>query len=90
MLSAVEPGPCLIWPHARTTDGYGVVRIDGQPRYVHRIACEQAHGPAAQAGLEAAHSCNTPACFNPHHLRWATSAENTADMLQAGRARKGR
>jgi hypothetical protein len=31
------------------------------------------------------HSCNTPACINPAHLRVGTQRDNMQDMIQAGR-----
>jgi DNA invertase Pin-like site-specific DNA recombinase len=35
----------------------------------------------------ALHSCDTPECLNPDHLRWGTQVENIAEMKARGRAR---
>ncbi|MGA0604875.1 HNH endonuclease [Phenylobacterium sp. VNQ135] len=82
---------CLPWPFATRSKGYGVIRIDGQAWAAHRWMCEQAHGPPPSPDHEAAHSCGKghEGCVNPRHLRWATSAENKADMLVHGTRRRG-
>lgn len=81
---------CIVWPLACTPAGYGVLRIGGVVTYTHRLACEMRHGPPTPERPEAAHSCHNRPCMNPRHLRWASSEENTADMLEAGRASNGR
>lgn len=74
---------CLIWEHG-TAKGYGVIRVDGQQRYVHRLACEEINGPPPTPEHQAAHNCGNPLCCNPLHLRWATRLENEADKVIHG------
>lgn len=82
---------CLIWPHARNSDGYGMIAIDGKSTRVSRIACEAEHGKPPTPEHEAAHSCGNGAlgCCSKKHLYWATSAENSADKIGHGTANRG-
>lgn len=38
-------------------------------------------------GLVVMHSCDTPACIEPKHLKLGTVADNNRDMAQKGRCR---
>ena len=67
-------GGCLLWTGA-TTNGYGVVSVDGRLQRAHRVAYEQANGPIP-AGLHLDHLCRVRACINPDHLEPVTQAEN--------------
>ena len=77
---------CLIWPYARSGDGYGRIKRDGHMQNVSRLACEAIYGEAPTPEHETAHLCGKghESCVNPWHLRWATKAENEADKLIHG------
>jgi len=81
---------CWLWTAGRAWNGYGRFQCieNGKTRRVaaHRFAYERLVG-AIPAGLELLHSCDTPACVNPAHLRPGTHAENMADMVERGRHR---
>lgn len=81
---------CLRWPYGGTAAGYGLVCVPGvSERYVHIIVCERTNGPRPTPKHEAAHSCGHEGCVNPRHIRWATSAQNKADMLEHGTRIRG-
>lgn len=82
---------CLIWPYLRLGRGYAAINQDGQPRYVHRLLCEQRNGPPPTPEHEVAHSCGRghEGCVNPNHLRWATVKENSADRIGHGTMVRG-
>lgn len=56
--------------------------------YVHRLVCEAFHG-AAQAGQEVAHGDGCRTNNKSDNLRWATSAENSGDMVRHGTTIRG-
>ena len=82
---------CVVWPFARMSNGYAVMRSDGKVRLAHRVVCELVHGAPPSSKHEAAHSCgNGPGgCINPAHLRWATRLENDRDKLAHGTHLRG-
>lgn len=82
---------CLPWPYARTGQGRGNIWSDGSNRPVHNLVCEIAHGPPPTPDHQAAHSCGKghEGCVAPRHLRWATCAENHADMVIHGTRYRG-
>jgi hypothetical protein len=77
---------CLHWPYGLNSEGRAQVTIKGKNHRVYRLVCEAVHGDAPTRTHECAHSCGKGhlGCVNPRHLRWATSAENKADMLIHG------
>jgi hypothetical protein len=78
-----ETGQCIEWPYARDDDGYGRVHWDGRSWPAHRLVLWLKEGPPADETMHAAHApglCHNPSCIQWAHLRWATSAENVADM----------
>lgn len=79
---------CWEWPGARHPFGYGVVRVGGRCRRVHRVVYEIAVGPIP-TDLVVRHKCDNPPCFNPAHLELGTKKDNTQDMMVRGRRKQG-
>jgi hypothetical protein len=81
-----EGDECLIWPFAKSGDGYAYLSSGHFKRryktgYVSKAVCIETYGPPPTFGHQAAHlpSCISKACINRKHLRWATPKENIAD-----------
>lgn len=85
-----EGDSCLTWPYCKSESGYGRIGSAEGNFYVHRLACEQEHGPAPSPDLVAAHYCGRGhlGCVAKKHVRWATYAENYADAVRHGTATK--
>ena len=81
---------CLKWPYFRNNGGYGTVWFNGKTSSAHREVCALVNGPP-QPGQHVAHSCGNGhlGCVTPAHLRWASRAENMADMIAHGRSNSG-
>lgn len=78
------PDECWLWTGSRAV--YGLVRRpNGEGTSgAHRVSYEIHHGPIPP-GLLILHSCDTPLCVNPAHLRAGTPKENMDDMDAKGR-----
>jgi len=68
---------CWLWMGTKR-NGYGLFNIGSKSKSAHRVAYEIFIGPIP-AGLHLLHSCDTPSCINPAHLRPGTARENMAD-----------
>ena len=80
---------CVEWPYKKNPRGYGRVWCGGRTRGAYAVVCEMAHGLAPSSKHEAAHNCGNAGCVNPHHIRWATHAENLADRVEHGTSNRG-
>lgn len=76
---------CWLWTGAKSSAGYGQVRVDGITLYAHRLSYEMQNGPLG-TGLVVLHSCDNPACVNPEHLSSGTQLDNVHDAINKGRA----
>lgn len=77
---------CLIWPFTQDRQGYGkLYRIKDQR--AHRLAFWFSHGRMPEP--LALHSCDTPACFNPRHIREGTHKDNQGEKAIKGRQVRG-
>lgn len=74
------------WPWTGITEPYGRVKIRGKLYLAHRVAFALVHGLEAAVDALVRHSCDNPPCCNPAHLLSGSYADNTADMLDRGRA----
>ena len=79
---SVRESGCWIWKGAANDQGYGQIKVGGRKGtvlYVHRIMA------GAEPGEEVLHTCDTPRCVNPEHLRLGTHRDNIRDMIAKGR-----
>lgn len=79
--------PCWIWTGSRTHSGYGQIWADGKVWRAHRLSVRIFQDLDISVGLQVLHSCDTPACVNPDHLRVGTQSENMKDMIRKGRGK---
>lgn len=75
---------CLLWPYAKSPNGYGHARVNRRYVDCHVQVCEAVHGPKPSAKHEVAHSCGVRPCCNPAHLRWDIRKNNAADRVLHG------
>lgn len=81
----VPEAGCWIWVRGTDKCGYGKTYVNGRHVGAHRASYEAHNGPVP-AGLEVLHSCDTPSCCNPSHLRVGTHKENSLDRVKRGRS----
>jgi hypothetical protein len=87
-LAIPEPNSgCWLWCGTISGDGYGSLFYAGRSHRAHRVAWAEEHGEDPGDG-HVMHSCDTPLCVNPDHLKLGTHQENMAD--KARKARGGR
>lgn len=79
-----DPDQCWPWL-GYTQHGYGKYFDGSRMRNAHELALEWTTGETRAATLDTCHSCHTPSCCNPAHLRFDTRLSNVADMYRAGR-----
>jgi hypothetical protein len=77
-------GRCWVWTGGTFRFGYGAFSLNRLTTKAHRFSWKLHNGPLADDVL-VRHLCNNPPCVNPAHLAPGDFADNTADMMQAGR-----
>lgn len=80
-----KTGECWMWLGSTYKGGYGRFWTGIRRVQAHRYVWELFHGPIADDGLVVRHSCDTPGCVNPDHLKLGTQADNMFDASRKGR-----
>ncbi len=83
-VSVLKEDDCWLWQASCTGKGYGQFMMNGKPWMAHRVAWALTHlkEPGKSCVL---HSCDTPGCCNPKHLRLGTHKQNSEDMVRKRR-----
>lgn len=78
---------CIDHGKVGTGKGYAQRSRNNRMRYMHRLAYADAHG-LDELKLEGVvrHTCDNPRCINPAHLILGSHMDNSADMVNRGRA----
>jgi hypothetical protein len=73
---------CWLWQGAKTSGGYGSIKIEYKVYPTHRVVYEAFNGAT---NLDVCHRCDTPLCVNPKHLFAGTEKDNIQDMINKKR-----
>lgn len=79
---------CIEWQGYRNKAGYGMLTIDGDRVYAHRVSYERYHGKIPD-GMYVLHKCDNPSCCNIDHLFLGTAQDNMTDMVIKSRSARG-
>lgn len=81
-------GKCWIWQGAKSSAGYGRVKLSGRLVSPHRAMWEWLYEKPIPHGLDIDHLCRKPACVNPLHLEPVTRSTNNVRGLTGGKKRQ--
>lgn len=85
----LSPDDCWLWTAATEEKGYGKFKVAGKMCQAHRVAVMLVTGQWPRSDRMILHSCDTPGCCNPAHLREGTALENNRETVMRGRHRWG-
>lgn len=91
-----EKNQCWMWTGPTYKGGYGQIGLYRKAAGIHfyasahRLSWMLRYNVPMPQDLLACHTCDTPACVNPYHIRLSTAKENTRDMVVRGRWIGGR
>lgn len=78
-------GGCSIWTAYKTSDGYGLISVQGKCRLAHRTMYELHHNIILEPKDKILHDCDNPSCIEPNHLVKGTQKQNMQSMVEKRR-----
>lgn len=88
-VNRLGPSDCWLWTACKTAQGYGLYGYKGRNLLAHRYVLGLLEGEGPRRQRCVLHTCDTPTCVNPAHLRVGTYYENMQDAAQKGRIARG-
>ena len=85
----VEPDGCWLWSGSLAGGRYGKFQFEGRTVAAHVAAWAVANGRWPVDGEVVRHTCDRPACINPHHLTIGSHLDNMRDRNDRGRLARG-
>ena len=87
----IEHNSCILYSKATPRKPYGYIAFTPitakLPNILaHRLSYMYHNNILSTEGFFVLHSCDTPACCNPEHLRLGTNADNMQDKVVRGRS----
>lgn len=79
---------CWLWKGPLLKDGYGQFNLNRKNLSAHRFSYMYYHGDIP-VGFLVRHTCDTPKCCNPEHLKLGTPKDNYHDAKNKGRHSHG-
>ena len=77
----VRRSGCWGWAANKDKDGYGMIRFGYSCKRATHVAWLAMHGEFPPSGMLVMHTCDTPECTNPDHLRLGTPKQNMQDKV---------
>ena len=87
-VSLIEETGCWELVRRIAVDGYGQINIGGKIVKTHRVIYSSLVGEIPD-GFVVRHKCDNRKCNNPAHLEAGTYQDNSSDMVERDRQRKG-
>ena len=84
---------CWLWTAVCCKNGYGHYNLNGKMNLAHRLTLAEHLGRPLLQGMYSTHQCPggpNRKCCNPAHLKEATHADNTQDMIRDGNSNRGK
>lgn len=79
------PDECWHWTAFKNDQGYGKLSVGNRPVKATHLVLIFTGSPRPEYPNNCAlHSCDTPSCCNPAHLRWGSKSENYWEAVDRG------